>query len=82
MLKHIILAYIRQRRIVLELLFIIALIAFELPVSIAAWTLILTEAYWRGGQAQVSFRAAIIFSCLAVSGMAFPIGILFSYWRS
>jgi hypothetical protein len=51
-------------------------------VSVAAWSIILTEAYWEAGQVPVAFLTLIFWSCLLVSTMALPVGVLIGYRRS
>jgi hypothetical protein len=51
-------------------------------VLMAAWSVILTEAYWRTGQVPIVFMALIFWSCLLVSMMALPIGVLIGYFRN
>jgi hypothetical protein len=56
--------------------------AQALVVLIAAWAVILTEAYWTAGQVPVVFLTLIFWSSLLVSMMALPVGILVGYRRS
>ena len=51
-------------------------------VLMAAWAVILTEAYWRTGQVPIVFMALIFWSCLLISTMALPIGVLIGYSRN
>lgn len=51
-------------------------------VSIAAWMIILTEAYWQTGQVPVVYLALVFWSCLLVAMMALPVAVLVGYWRS
>ena len=56
--------------------------ALAMVVSVAAWSIILTEAYWEAGQVPVAFLTLIFWSCLLVSTMALPVGVLIGYRRS
>jgi uncharacterized membrane protein len=56
--------------------------AQAMVVSVAAWAIILTEVYWETGQVPVAFLVLIFWSCLLVSAMALPMGVLIGYRRS
>jgi len=49
--------------------------------SLAAWIIVLTEAYWDQGQVPVVFLTLIFISTLVVSTLAESLGILIGYWR-
>jgi uncharacterized membrane protein len=49
--------------------------------SLAAWTIILTEAYRSQGQVPVAFLNLIFVSILIISTLAQSFGILLGYWR-
>jgi len=50
-------------------------------LSLVAWTLALTEAYWDQGQVPVAFLNLILVSALIVGSLAQSLGILLGYWR-
>ena len=49
-------------------------------LSLVAWTIILSEAYWEQGQIPVIFLYVIFMSILIVSTLAQSLGILIGYW--
>ena len=49
-------------------------------LSLAAWVIALTEAYWKTGEIPVVFLTIIIISVLIVSTLAQSLGILIGYW--
>jgi hypothetical protein len=49
--------------------------------TLAAWVIILTEAFWSEGQVPVIFLTLIFISILIVSTLAQSLGILIGYWR-
>jgi hypothetical protein len=50
-------------------------------LSLAAWTIVLTETYRERGEIPVVFLTLIMISTLTVSVLAQSFGILFGYWR-
>jgi len=50
-------------------------------LSLVAWTIALTEAYWDQGQVPVAFLNLILVSVLIISSLAQSFGILLGYWR-
>jgi hypothetical protein len=50
-----------------------------LIVAIAAWTVVLTEAFRQSGQVPVFYLTLIFWTCVVVAAMALPIGVLLGY---
>jgi hypothetical protein len=50
-------------------------------VSLAAWVIILTEAYHTGGKVPVNYLYILFLSILLISTLAQSLGILIGYWR-
>ena len=50
-------------------------------LSVLAWAIALTEAYWGQGQVPIIFLTLIVISTLSVSTIAQSLGILIGYWR-
>ena len=49
--------------------------------SLAAWVIVLTEAFQDQGQVPVIYLTLIMISALIISTIAQSLGILFGYWR-
>ena len=50
-------------------------------ISLAVWSITLTEIYWDQGQIPVIFPYLVFMSLFIVNVLAQSIGILFGYWR-
>jgi uncharacterized membrane protein len=66
-------------RIILERAPRIQLVA--MMMSLAIWSISLTEYYWTAGQLPVIFLYIILMSMLIVNVLAASLGILIGYWR-
>ncbi|MFC1875069.1 hypothetical protein ACFLY3_02840 [Chloroflexota bacterium] len=49
--------------------------------SLAAWVIVLTEAYWDQGQVPIIYLTLIMISTLVIGALAQSLGILIGYWR-
>jgi hypothetical protein len=50
-------------------------------LSLIAWVITLTEAFWSQGQVPIIFLTLIIISTLIVATLAQSLGIIVGYWR-
>ncbi len=54
---------------------------WAVSISLAVWSIALTEIYWDQGQIPVIFPYLILMSLFIVNVLSQSIGILIGYWR-